>query len=136
MADKHFEWKKEYSVNVKVMDAQHQKLFKIVDDLYQAILGGASKEAMPEIFKQLNDYTSFHFASEEKYFKDFGYGEAAGHIALHEEFKRDLFKMEARLGDKDFNAFELLDFLENWWVNHVLDVDKRYSETFNEHGLS
>jgi len=136
MADKHFEWKKEYSVNVEIMDAQHRQLFKIVDNLYQAILSGNGKGILPEIFKQLNDYTNFHFGSEEKYFKDFGYSEATSHIAIHKQFKRDLSQMEGKVNDKDFNAFELLDFLENWWVNHVLDIDKKYSKTFNEHGLS
>ena len=131
----HFEWKDEYSVHVKLLDGQHQKLIKTIDDLYQAILEGKDKEALGKIFLSINEYANAHFSSEEKYFIEFDYSEAAVHEALHEKFKKDVREMESRINDKNFSALELLVFLENWWVNHIMDVDKRYSEFFNSKGL-
>lgn len=135
MATIHFEWKPGYSVNVKILDEQHKKLFETVDNLYQSILGGKGKQNLPEIFKQLNEYVNIHFVTEEKYFKQFGYEESDEHMAIHEKFRKDLSAMEAHADDEDFNAVKLLNFLENWWIDHVLDVDKRYSKNFNDHGL-
>jgi len=131
----HFEWKEEYSVHVKIMDAQHKRLFEVIDVLYQYILNKGTKDELADIFKRLNEYANTHFLTEEKYFKDFGYQEADIHTALHQKFKDDLAETEARAVDENFNTLELLIFLENWWINHILDVDKKYSEFFNEHGL-
>jgi len=135
MALQHFEWKDAYSVKVKIIDEQHKNLFKIIDELYQSILAGNQKENLPEILKQLNDYANYHFSTEEKYFKKFNYKEADVHIAIHQTFKKRLAGMEAKASNKNFDGFELLVFLQNWWVNHILDIDKKYSENFNQHGL-
>ena len=131
----HFEWKDEYSVNVKILDEQHKQLFKTVDSLYQSILEKKEKEKLSEIFEQLNKYAQYHFSTEEKYFKEFNYEEADAHIALHEKFKKNISEMEAKINDENFNTFDLLDFLEDWWVSHILNADKKYSKNFNEHGL-
>jgi len=136
MDKEHFEWKDEYSVNVRIIDEQHKKLIETIDKLFQSIMLQKEKEYLSEIFKELNEYINTHFSTEEKYFKDFNYEGAAVHTALHDNFREDTSKMEARINNTDFQVFELLFFLENWWINHILDVDKRYSKNFNEHGLN
>jgi hemerythrin-like metal-binding protein len=135
MASSHFEWKEEYTVNVKIIDEQHKKLISIIDELYQSILQKMDKNILAELFKQLNDYSKYHFGTEEKYFQEFNYPDAFAHIAVHEKFKKDIVEMEDKMNTDHFNPFELLVYLENWWINHILDVDKRYSQNFNEHGL-
>lgn len=131
----HFEWKKEFSVNVKILDEQHKELFNALDNLYHSILEGRGKEVLPKTFEQLDKYTTEHFATEEKYFNEFNYEGAADHVAKHTEFKNDVAEIKSKAGDRDFNALELLVFLENWFINHILDTDKKYSKTFNKHGL-
>ena len=32
-------------------------------------------------------------------------------------------------------AFELVDFLEDWLINHLMIVDRKYIKCFHEHGL-
>lgn len=135
MADTtHFEWKEEYTVKVKIFDEQHQKLIQTIDDLYQAILKSEGKEVLKKVFESLNEYAKNHFATEEKYFDELKYPEAATHKALHEKFKKDIAEMEFHSAGDD-TPFDVLFFLENWWINHILDVDKKYSNFFNEHGL-
>jgi len=135
MSTTHFEWKEEYSVNVKLLDEQHKQLIKVVDDLYQSIMEKKEKDFISQIFDRLNDYATGHFFAEEKYFKEFGYQQAGEHIAQHEKFKVDLARMEDQEKEGKFDIFELLFYLENWWINHIIDMDKRYSQFFNEHGL-
>jgi hemerythrin-like metal-binding protein len=135
MDTSHFEWKDEYSVKVAEIDEQHQKLIKIIDDLYQALMAGTAKASLPEIFGRLNDYVIYHFATEEKYFKEFEYKDAPMHISQHEKYKIDIAKMEKDADNGALDVYELLFYLENWWINHILDSDKKYSEFFNEHGL-
>ena len=130
----HFEWKKEYSVKVKLLDEQHQQLIKTIDNLYQAILESKGNEALAGVFANLNNYVNTHFAEEEKHFKEFNFPGAAAHTSLHLNFKKELSDMENKAADDD-TTVKLLFFLENWWINHILDIDKRYSDFFNQHGL-
>jgi hemerythrin len=32
-------------------------------------------------------------------------------------------------------AFDLIDFLEDWLINHLLDMDQKYKKCFHDHGL-
>ena len=130
----HFEWKKEYSVKVKLLDEQHQQLIQTIDGLYQAILQNRGTEALNAVFANLNNYANVHFAEEEKYFKEFNFPETAAHTSLHSNFKKEILEMEKTSVD-DNAPLKLFFFLENWWINHIMDIDKRYSDFFNEHGL-
>ena len=135
MKNVHFEWKDDYNVHVALIDGQHKELIKIIDDLYQSILQKNSNEIISQIFDRLNAYAIYHFGTEEKYFKEFGYPHATEHMDEHEKYKTDITKMEQDEKDGKLEALQLLMYLENWWVNHILNVDKKYSEFFNEHGL-
>jgi len=131
----HFEWKKEYSVNVDEIDSQHKELIKIVDDLYQSIMEKSSGDIIAKTLKKLNDYSKYHFGTEEKYFKEFNYKDMAGHTAEHKKFEEDILGMTELANNDKLDVFELLFYLENWWINHILNSDKKYSEFFNEKGL-
>ncbi len=117
MDTSHFEWKEEYSVKVKLFDEQHQKLIKTVDDLYQSIFNGEGKAALAKIFASLNEYSSVHFADEEKYFQEFDYPEAEMHTALHEKFKKDVVIMETKLANEN-TSFELFFFFSKNCPNY------------------
>ena len=135
MNTEHFEWKKEYSVKVVEIDEQHQTLIKIIDDLYQSLMKGNTKEMISQIFDRLNAYAIYHFGTEEKYFKELGYPHAPEHISQHEGYKVQIEKMEKETKEGKLDGFKLLFYLENWWINHILEIDKKYSDFFNEHGL-
>ena len=135
MENIHIEWKEEYSVHVALIDGQHKGLIKIIDDLYQSMLKKNTKETIPQIFERLNAYAIYHFGTEEKYFKEFGYPYAKEHISEHEQYKTDITEMEKEEKEGKLEPLRLLMYLENWWINHILNVDKKYSDFFNEHGL-
>lgn len=131
----HFEWRKEYSVGVKEIDAQHKGLIKVMDDLYQSANKKNSREIIFKTLKKLEDYAKYHFDTEEKYFKKFKYKFSKAHSAQHNKFKKDIAKMAKLAKEGKLGFFELLFFMENWWLNHILSSDKKYSEFFNGHGL-
>jgi hemerythrin len=135
-------WSNEYSVGIKEIDKQHQEFIGIIDDLnrsirlYQNIYGQATKKKILDIFDSLHDYANTHFATEEKYFKEFGFEEAAGHIAEHEKFVKTISALRERIDEDDLKiSFELIDFMENWLVGHLNGLDKKYTECFHKHGL-
>jgi len=133
---KTLEWKDKYSVGVELIDDQHKKMVAVINQLIEVISSAPDKEKIAEIIKQLVEYKQFHFDTEEKYFKEFNYEEAEEHIAKHREFTVKLGKLQEEFGDDLMGfSFALVDFLEDWLVDHLLTMDQKYVECFASHGL-
>ena len=80
-----FEWSDEYSVNVKIFDDEHKKLFELCHEFIESLNKGKGKETLAKTFDQLIDYTCTHFSSEEALFEEYGYPETEAHIKEHKE---------------------------------------------------
>ncbi len=128
-------WNDSFSVGVKAVDLQHQKLFSIVNDLIAGKNSHKEKEIIGKILKELADYTVYHFSTEEKFF------------ILHPEFKRHS-EIHRSFVDKvsgfisDFNngnvllSSDILNFLIDWLKAHILDMDKNYFEQLHYSSLA
>lgn len=131
------EWSDSLSVGVKQIDAQHQKLIKLIHDLNDAMKVGKGKEVIGKIIKELVDYTVVHFKQEEAYFAKFNYAEKETHIAEHLKFIAEVSKFQ-----KDFTegrlglSLTVMNFLSNWLNKHIMGTDKKYSACFTSNGLS
>ena len=130
------EWNDSLSVSVAVIDQQHRKLVALLNELHEAMMEKRSAEALGAIIDGLFDYTVTHFATEERYFDQFGYPEAADHKAQHAEFatKATEYKRGFENGSVTL-TIEVLSFLTDWVRNHIRDSDRKYSALFAEKGL-
>lgn len=136
IVNKKLVWEDKYSVGVKLIDDQHKKMFAVINELVEIIASTPTKEQVSHIIESLVQYKKFHFITEEKYFKEFNYEEAEEHIAKHHEFSERLETIQKKFGDDTLGlAFALVDFLEDWLIEHLLVVDHRYVKCFSEHGL-
>jgi len=131
-------WEKEYELGLSVIDSQHKQFIETLSQLYDAVSKMQAKETIQKIFDGLADYLLFHFKNEEEYFKEFNYQGAEEHKKAHQEFRQKINDFQARslAGDNDLISLELLDYLEDWLVKHLDDMDKKYVQCFKEHGLS
>lgn len=69
-------WKEEYSMGVEHIDNQHKHLVEIANKAYEVLKNDLyidKFDKIVEILKELEDYTVYHFASEEEYMKQIGY---------------------------------------------------------------
>lgn len=119
----------EFKTGIPMIDEEHQTLFEIIGKIYKAIeteLVHDKFDFILDILDELKEYTSVHFADEESYMKEIGYEGLAQQIILHEKFIETL--EDVNLDHVDDNQeeylFEVLDFLQNWLVNHIQKVDK------------
>ncbi len=130
-------WQEEFSVQVKELDEQHKFLIGVINDLIDYLHSSAVSDIdIKKLVKRLKDGELKHFATEEKYFNDFLYPEAESHKAKHLQFLVDCEKIEGLYAqDTLLYVTNLIYFLEEWWVSHILGDDKKYSHFFNEHGL-
>lgn len=129
-------WEEKYSVGVELIDNQHKMMFSTINELLDTINTMPTTEKLTSIIDQLVQYKKYHFATEEKFFKEFNYEKTAEHMGLHQEFNERLNKIKEENGDNIIAlAFALVDFLEDWLINHLMTADQDYKECFKTHDL-
>ena len=131
-----FQWNDSYSVKVAALDNQHKKLFDLVNELHQAMKSGRGKDAMGEILRRLIDYTVHHFSVEEKLMEMHKYPEFVAHRAEHRALAEKVVAFKKELeADSGTVTLEVMDFLQQWLLNHIQRVDQGYSEFLNAQGV-
>lgn len=130
-------WSEELSVNIDSMDNQHKKLIELISDFYENIKKRSIDENISKLIKGMKDYTLIHFTTEEKYMKKYNYPEYQSHKNEHEKFVAKVNEIEKKFNSgKMVLTFEITNFLKEWVTNHILEVDKKYSDFFIQHGVS
>lgn len=123
-----FQWSDDYSVKVPSIDAQHQRLVAMLNDLHDGMSSGHGAEVLTPILAGLIDYTAQHFAHEETLFAQYGYPDAAEHIAEHRQLVAQVLAFKAKVESKQATInMELMRFLKDWLIKHILGSDMRYS---------
>lgn len=130
-------WEEKYSVKVIQIDLQHKKLFDTVNSLIDILATvPVQKEKVDEVIKALVQYKEYHFKTEEQYFDKFHYEGAEEHKVKHKEFGEKLEEITRESGgDSVVLAFKLVDFLEDWLIDHLMGEDQKYVACFQEYGL-
>jgi len=133
-----FAWNEAYSLHIKEIDSQHKRWVGLIQELNEAIVGCLVEQELERIFDEIFEFTKLHFATEEKYFKEFNYEGAAMHVAAHRAFLERLAKLQSQMhkNNKFQISLELAAMLELWVAEHVLQIDKKYEKCFHEHGLN
>ena len=131
------EWTDDLSVGVAEIDAQHQTLLGMINELNDAMRERRTDQALGGILDGLRAYSHEHFENEERYFVKFRYPHGRGHRRSHRAFiaKVDEFQVAFAEG-KSLLSLEVAKFLKDWYVNHIKRQDQAYSAFFLENGLS
>jgi len=129
-------WNDKLSVKVKEIDDQHKRLIGIINHLSDGIQTGKGKQVLEETLSELVKNAEYHFQTEEKYMKQFGYPGYIPHRVAHDEFARKVLTHQADLKvDKFVEPLAIMAFLKVWVISHIMDMDQQYSETFIKGGL-
>ncbi|MFA7402597.1 MAG: bacteriohemerythrin [Pelobacteraceae bacterium] len=125
-----FTWKPEYSVHEARLDNDHQKLFHILNSVYENIMSSSEVDFILPKINELSEYTLDHFSSEEQYMKSKGIPDIDNHIAKHREFTNKIEKLRNDYHNNDLETSkDLIIVLGEWLLQHVLKEDKKYSES-------
>lgn len=129
-------WKDCYSVGVSEIDAQHRKLFLLINDVSEASQNPSCRqEEIERIIDDLLHYVEFHFSSEQRYLVN--HPEFAAHRDTHAQFVIATIKFVKRLKENDPSLLtnDLLIFLVNWLRDHILATDVVNFRYLREHDL-
>ena len=132
-----YDWKESYSVEIKSIDDDHKGMFNIFNQLFDAISHGKARSILSGIIVQLIDYTKTHFRREEMYFTTTSYSETLEHKLQHEMFIEKILALKKGFenGDKEISV-ELIKYLSDWFINHILISDRKYISHLKKYGLS
>jgi hemerythrin len=123
-----FHWKEEYSVGHSEIDAQHQRLFQLADELHTAMTAGKGNAALNQTLTSLIDYTKHHFSSEEQLMKKHFYPDYLKHKALHDELTARVLEFQAKFASgRTAMSIDLLQFLKDWLTHHIGETDRKVS---------
>ena len=131
------QWTEKLSVGVNELDAEHQRLVAMLNDLYDAAQAGKGKDALGPILDGLITYTQNHFAHEERFMTQHKYPGFAQHKGEHEALAKQVLDVQAKYkaGAGAALSMEVLNFLKNWLTKHIQGTDKQYGPFFNERGI-
>jgi len=122
------DWDNSLTVGVKQFDEHHKHLFDLLNKIHVSFTGDNRQDELEAVINELIAYTSYHFTAEEHLLGARKHADFSLQKKEHEyftlkvlEFKRD------SINGKMINSTELLWFLGNWLLHHIMDVDKRYS---------
>lgn len=129
-------WNDSLSLHIEAIDVQHKKWVAMLNSLHEAMGMGKGQEVLKKLMKEVVDYTLVHFANEEKYMKDLGYPEFAGHKAVHDKMTLKVQDIKSRFESGQIMiSMELMTVLKDWLTNHILNNDKKYAPFFQQKGV-
>lgn len=129
-------WDQSFSTSIGSFDDQHKKLFAMVNELNQAMQHKRSKEAIGNVLNRLIEYTGSHFAGEEEAFRKTGYPEAEAHIRQHKELVGQVLALQEKFhSGETLLTHDVIEFLQNWLVNHIKGTDKKYGPHLGKGGI-
>lgn len=132
-----FVWNDLLSVGVPEFDAQHKKLFGMMNALHDAMAKGQGREILKPILDGLVDYTQTHFAAEERRMQQCGYPAYLQHKVQHDALVRKVNDLKKRFeAGQSTLTVEILNFLKDWLVNHIQGTDKKYAPFLSAHAAA
>ncbi len=130
-------WKDSYKVNILGIDNDHRALLDLVAQLQESVTQGCGREVISRALSNLVAYVKIHFGREERLMRHHQYPDYAEHKTEHDAFARTIleFEVDYQQGLSEPSQ-ELLQYLKEWIVTHILGTDKKYESFFREKGVS
>lgn len=129
-------WNDNFCLGVEEIDQQHERLVDIINALNDCLEIGENPEQVIGLLDDLIDYTHYHFMEEEQFMLNHQYGKEdfKAHQASHQKFLKKIKQEQLVCHENPEKVTdELLDFLVNWIVNHILGEDKQMAEQVLSH---
>lgn len=125
-----------YSVQIREIDQQHRTLVGLINEVFEAKTNDLGKKVIAGLLERLADYTKNHFATEEALMEEYGYPELEAHRKEHQFFTTKVGDFYRAFNtNQDYIIGEILDFLKNWLVKHIMEMDKGYGRFLTERGV-
>ena len=129
-----YNWSSEYEVGVPLIDAQHKKLFLIFKNLADSCRQAEEGDGGVQALSLMADYVGYHFNAEEAFWR-LDPTIYTAHRKAHYNFVREVYMATGKVQKQEDITDELLQFLGDWLLNHVLGMDRDHFQQLRDNGL-
>ena len=102
-------WSNQYLIGDDLIDAEHEELFRLVNDFHTRWLEAHDRQAIARVFNQLIVYAETHFRHEETIETIF---------QLHRSYMEENAHLEVNT----------MKFVKSWLIDHILENDYRFRD--------
>ena len=118
-------WDEKYRVGQAQIDSEHQYLFELINDFYDAFMEDHDRGRVLGLLNRLVDYAQRHFTHEEALMREAGFANLDAHLAHHEKLFEQIFELSTRFQDRAVNpTHATVQFLRGWLTDHIVHEDR------------
>lgn len=131
-------WSEDLTIGVAAVDADHRKLFSLVNYLYDSMIQGKDKPVIDDFIDSLIIYTRQHFDREETFFEETVYPDRAAHKKEHEDLIAQITDAHKKYkaNASSTQLLEMIGFLNKWMIEHIRKSDQKYAPYLKARGIS
>lgn len=120
-------WSEEFSVGDASLDSQHLYIIDLINRIIDCQNRPSHSDLIISTLSEINNYSRYHLEYEEALLERLDYPEFNEHKALHFEYLEKTSDLSSKAQNFDKNVTdEILEFLKDWWLNHILVEDMKY----------
>lgn len=121
------EWDPSFSVGIERLDEQHKRIIGMINGLASESRATGRSMIITEMLIRLTSFANDHFRAEEDLLEKHGYPDLGRQKEAHSAFCNRLMTFFGEPSHPSESVpKELLRFLHDWWVGHILETDMAY----------
>ena len=130
------QWMDQLMLGIEPFDHEHAGLFRLIDDLNEAMKARLGDVVLNSILEELENYTVNHFRHEEEFFEKIGYPKQDEHCAEHQKFTNDIARFRLELFQNQIGlSVKVVTYLREWLNGHIMLKDMDYGKFAKEGGF-
>ncbi len=124
-------WRQQMDVGYPPLDDEHKAFLTVVNEAANAAQNRDFNK-MEEVFEACYEYARTHFPHEEDVMERISFPDLESHMKSHQLFiqniseLRQAFHLASTQNEKAKLALNAADFLNVWFLGHILSRDKVY----------
>lgn len=131
-----FPWITSFATGITLIDSQHKKLVDMLNDLFNSMSQAEDREAERKTLEKIFEYTTTHFAVEEKLLLKYDYPDYEAHKQEHGKLKAEVVRLQERqCVGKTRITVQTATFLKDWLKEHILETDMKYVPFLTSKGV-
>ncbi|NVN93298.1 MAG: hemerythrin family protein [Desulfuromonadales bacterium] len=124
-------WESRFNLGIKTFDNHHKRLVEIINNSYRAVQHNSTHRIII-LLDELFDYAMYHFFAEEQLMRTHSDPALKDHSREHEEFLFHISAFKKSMTSKEpLYKVPVVVFLKEWFISHVLVVDREYVRLFD-----
>lgn len=131
-------WSDALKIGIPMVDDEHHGLVNAMNELHALLVLGHERQGCQEALVAMTEYVHTHFAHEEALMAETGFPRLEAHRELHRHFAEHVAELNATCpapaADAKNKADDLLNYLRDWLINHILGADVIFAAYYKARG--